>query len=119
MLYPVCRVKIKGAIVTDKNLYYEGSITISSNIMKAAELQQGDMVDVLNLNNGARITTYVIEGVGKKGEICLNGPSARFFEKDDEIVILGVCYVSEKARKKMKIRIVSLSNRNLTVKLEG
>ncbi len=102
MLYPVCRVKIKGGTVTDKNLHYDGSITISGDILRAATIQHGDMVEVLNLNNGARITTYVIEGKENKGEICLNGPAARFFEKGDSVVILAVCYVDEEERKKMK-----------------
>ncbi|MCM8789259.1 MAG: aspartate 1-decarboxylase [Candidatus Omnitrophica bacterium] len=119
MIYPVCRVKIKGGVVTDKNLRYDGSITISGDILKAAGLQSGDMVDVLNLNNGARITTYVIEGTEKKGEICLNGPSARFFERDDEIVILAVCYLTEKERKNFRMQIVSLSEKNQVIKLEG
>lgn len=119
MLYPVCRAKIKGGIVTDKNLYYDGSITISRDILKAAEIQPGDMVEVLNLNSGARITTYVIEGTEKKGEMCLNGPAARFFEKGDEIIILAICYATEQERKKMKMKLISLSDRNLTIKQEG
>lgn len=119
MLYPVCRTKIKGGVVTDKNIYYDGSITISSNILQAAELQHGDMVEVLNLNNGVRITTYVIEGKNNKGEICLNGPAARFFEKRDNIIILAVCYATEEERKKLKMKIVSLSDENLTIKMEG
>lgn len=118
MFYPVCWVKIKGGVVTDKNLYYEGSITISSDILKIAGIKAGDMVDVLNLNNGARITTYVIEGQ-EKGEICLNGPAARFFEKNDKIIILAVCFVTEQERKKLKMKIVSLSDSNLTIKVEG
>ncbi|MCX7706066.1 MAG: aspartate 1-decarboxylase [bacterium] len=119
MLYAVCRTKIKGGVVTDKNLHYDGSITISKDILKAAEIQFGDMVEVLNLNNGARITTYVIEGKKNKGEICLNGPAARYFEKGDEIIILGVCYVTEEERKKLKMKIVSLENNNRTIKVEG
>ncbi len=119
MLYPVCRVKIKGATVTDKKLYYDGSITIPRDILEAADIQAGDMVDVLNLNNGARITTYVIEGDEKTGEICLNGPAARFFEKDDQIVILAICLMTEQERKKSRMRVVSLSDGNLTIKVEG
>ncbi|MCM8822119.1 MAG: aspartate 1-decarboxylase [Candidatus Omnitrophica bacterium] len=119
MIYPVCRVKIKGGVVTDKKLYYNGSITISGDILKAAGIRPADMVDVLNLNNGARVTTYVIEGPEKKGEICLNGPSARFFEKEDEIVILAVCYLTEKERKNFRMRIVSLSKKNRVIKQGG
>ncbi|MCM8759292.1 MAG: aspartate 1-decarboxylase [Candidatus Omnitrophica bacterium] len=119
MLYPVCRTKIKGGIVTDKNLYYDGSITISNNILEAAEIKPGDMVEVLNLNNGARVTTYVIKGKENSGEICLNGPAARFFEIGDQIIILSVCLVTDDERKKLKMRLVSLTDRNLTIKVEG
>jgi len=119
MIYPVCRTKIKGGKVTGKKLYYDGSITIARDILHAAELQPGDMVDVLNLNNGARITTYVIEGAEKTGEICLNGPAARFFEEGDEVVILSICLVTASERHNMKMKIVSLTGNNLRITVEG
>jgi len=118
MLYPVCRVKIKGGRVTEKNLYYDGSITISSDILESSGILPGDMVDVLNLNNGARITTYVIIEEKKKGEIFLNGPAARFFEIGDKVIILGICLATQKERKKVKMKIISLSEKNQIVKVE-
>ncbi|HOK79763.1 MAG TPA: aspartate 1-decarboxylase [bacterium] len=119
MIYPICRTKIKGGKVTGKKLYYDGSITIARDILRAADLQRGDMVEVLNLNNGARITTYIIEGPEKTGEICLNGPAARFFEEGDEVVILGICLVTASERKKIKMKVISLTNNNLTITVEG
>ncbi|MCM8805717.1 MAG: aspartate 1-decarboxylase [Candidatus Omnitrophica bacterium] len=119
MLYPVCRTKIKGGKITGKKLYYDGSITISSDILKAAGIQPGDMVEVLNLNNGARVSTYVIEGPEKTGEICPNGPAARFFEEGDEIIILGICFANEKERKQLKMRLVTLADNNRTIKIGG
>jgi len=118
MLYPICRVKIKGGRVTGKQLYYDGSIRLSSEILKSADIIPGDMVDVLNLNTGARITTYVIEEPNKKGEICLNGPAARFFEEKDQVIILAVCLATKQERKKTKMKLVSLSGNNKIIRVE-
>ncbi len=119
MLYPVCRAKIKGGKVTGKNLYYDGSITISSEILEAAGIVAGDIVDVLNLSNGARITTYVIVENKKKCEIFLNGPAARFFEIGDQVIILNISLATEQERNKTKMKVVSLSEKNQIVKVEG
>ena len=108
----MCKCKIKGGKVTDKNLYYEGSITLDKKIIDNAGLLAGEMVYVLNLNNGARIFTYVIEGKENSGIICLNGPSARFFEKDDEIIVLSISYLDDKELKNYKMSIVELGENN-------
>ncbi len=118
MLYQVCKTKIKGARVTDKKLYYDGSITIPKDILKAAGIKAGDIIDVLNLNNGARITTYVIEGKNH-GEICLNGPAARFFEVGDEIIILQVCFMTQKKRERSRLNVISLSEKNEIITVEA
>jgi len=111
----MCRCKIKGARVTDKNLRYEGSITIDKTILKKAGLIPGEMVNVLNLNNGARISTYIIEGTENSGTMCLNGPAARLFEIDDEIIILGISLVEEgKSLEGWHIKIVELDDNNRT-----
>jgi aspartate 1-decarboxylase len=106
------RCKIKGGKVTNKKLYYEGSITIDKEILKEADILPGEMVYVLNLNNGARIFTYVIEGEENSGTICLNGPSARFFEVGDEIIILGISIVNEDELKNFKMKIINLGEKN-------
>jgi len=108
----MCKCKIKGGKVTDKNLYYEGSITLDKKIIDKAGLLAGEMVYVLNLNNGARIFTYVIEGKENSGTICLNGPSARFFEKGDEIIVLSISYLDDKELKNYKMSIVELGENN-------
>ena len=115
MYRKMCRCKIKGARVTDKNLRYEGSITIDKTILKKAGLIPGEMVNVLNLNNGARISTYIIEGTENSGTMCLNGPAARLFEIDDEIIILGISFVEEgKSLEGWHIKIVELDDNNRT-----
>ena len=106
------RCKIKGGKVTEKKLYYEGSITIDKTILKEAEILPGEMVYVLNLNNGARVFTYVIEGEENSGIICLNGPAARFFEIGDEIIILGISIVNENELKDFKMKIITLGEKN-------
>ncbi|MCM8818546.1 MAG: aspartate 1-decarboxylase [Candidatus Omnitrophica bacterium] len=108
----VARVKIKGGKVTDKNLYYEGSITLDKKIMEESDIFPGEMVYVLNLNNGARIFTYVIEGEENSGTICLNGPSARFFEIGDEVIILGISIFPEQEIKNFKMKIIELGEGN-------
>ena len=116
MLYPMCRVKIKGGIVTGKELYYNGSISIDPVILNRADIIPGDMVDVLNLNNGARVSTYVIEGASNTGEICLNGPAARWFETGDEVVILSTCLVEPEERKTLSLKVVELAGGNKDIK---
>lgn len=109
----MCRCKVKGGKVTDKNIYYEGSITLDRNILEASGILPGEMVYVLNINNGARVSTYTIEGEKNSGVICLNGPSARYFEKGDEVIILSVSFVNENELKQgWKLRIVELDANN-------
>ena len=108
----VTRCKISGGKVTDKNLYYEGSITIDKKIIDEANIYPGEMVYVLNLNNGARIFTYVIEGEENSGTICLNGPSARFFEIGDEVIILAISIVNENELKDFKMKKIILGEKN-------
>jgi len=116
----MCRSKIKGGTVTEKKLYYEGSITIDRSLIEAAEILPGEMVNVLNVNNGARIETYVIEGKAGSGDICLNGPSARFFEVGDRLIILSTGLYDEEELRRHTLKIVELSQGNrIVVKAEG
>ena len=85
--------KIHRARVTDANLDYEGSITIDKKLMDAADILPYEQVQVLNINNGARFTTYAI--AGEKGEICLNGAAARLAVKGDIVIILSYCHMEE------------------------
>lgn len=81
--------KIHRATVTDANLEYVGSITISEDLMKAAKLQEWQKVEILNINNGERFQTYVIKGEANTGVICLNGAAARKAQKGDKIIIVS------------------------------
>jgi aspartate 1-decarboxylase len=83
--------KIHRATVTDADLTYEGSISIDKALIKRAKLHVNQNVDILNCNNGARFSTYVIEG--KKQQICLNGAAARHVQKGDVVIIVAYASV--------------------------
>lgn len=84
----ILKSKIHRATVTDANLNYEGSLSIDPALMKAADILPFEKIDVVNINNGARFTTYAIEGKPASGEICLNGAAARLGEIGDLVILL-------------------------------
>ena len=112
MFISICKSKIAHATVTEAQLYYEGSITIDQNILKIVDILPGEKVEVLNLNNGSRIETYVIAGKSGSGEICLNGPAARSGAIGDKLIILSYALVEQSKAKKMKTKVVYLDERN-------
>ena len=87
--------KIHRARVTEVNLNYEGSITIDKSLMEASEFLPFERVEVLNINNGARFSTYVIEGEANSGVIGINGAAARLVATGDIIIILSYCQVTD------------------------
>ncbi len=104
--------KIHRATVTDANINYEGSITIDTRLMKAADIVLYEQVQVLNVNNGERFTTYAIEGREGSGHICLNGAAARLGVKGDLVIILTYTDVPEEKLKDYKPRIVHVNEKN-------
>ena len=100
MLLNVCIAKLHRATVTDADLNYIGSVTIAKEILKAAGLLPGQMVQITNVSNAVLWRTYIIEGA--RGQIVLNGPPARLFQKGDKVVILGEAWVEAKEAEKMK-----------------
>jgi aspartate 1-decarboxylase len=83
------RSKIHRVRVTETNVSYEGSITIDPELLETADILPYERVEVLNVNNGARFSTYAIEGKRGSGEICINGAAARLATKDDIVIILS------------------------------
>jgi aspartate 1-decarboxylase len=114
MLRCILRAKIHMATVTESNLEYEGSITIDDAVMKAAGIVPYEQVTVTNLNNGERFETYAI--AGKKGGICLNGPTARKGAVGDRIIIFSYCYLEEQAIGNFKPRIIRLNKKNRVIR---
>lgn len=104
--------KIHRARVTGLNIDYEGSITIDRTLMEAADVLPYEQVQVLDLHNGARFTTYAIEGEPGSGEICLNGAAARLAAKGDSVIILTYCNVEEEETRDYTPRIVHVDALN-------
>lgn len=103
--------KIRGARVTQVNIDYEGSITIDKRLMAEANILPYEQVQVLNVNNGARFTTYAIEGKAS-GEISLNGAAARLAVKGDTIMILSYCYVEDDEAQNFIPKLVYVDAKN-------
>ncbi len=89
MLLQIFKSKIHRATVTEANLNYVGSITIDEALMEAANLMEGERVQIVNNHNGERLETYVIKGERGSGQICLNGAAARKAEVGDVIIAYG------------------------------
>ena len=96
--------------VTGCELNYVGSITIDESLVDAANLVIGEKVQVVNINNGDRLETYVINGKKNSGEITLNGPAARKVQKGDEIIIISYCTLDFEEAKKFKPTILFPKN---------
>ena len=99
-------------MVTEANLYYEGSITIDAKLMQAADILEHEKVEVLNLNNGQRLETYAIRGESGSGVICLNGPAARGACIGDPVVILSYVSAEDKEAKAIRPKIVKVDGKN-------
>jgi aspartate 1-decarboxylase len=111
--------KIHRARVTDANIDYEGSITIDKKLLAAADILPYEQVNVLNINNGARFTTYAIEGKEGNGDICLNGAAARLGVKGDIVIILTYAQVPEEEVKHYRPKVVHVNKNNaITTKLD-
>jgi len=89
MQIEVCKSKIHKVTVTEANLQYVGSITIDEDLMDAANLIENEKVQVVNINNGERLETYVIKGQRGSGIICLNGPAARKVVVGDVVIVIS------------------------------
>jgi len=112
MLRTVLKSKIHRARVTEANLYYEGSITIDSDLVKAADIIEGEKVEVFNLNNGHRLETYAIKGKAGSGVICLNGPAARGACAGDQVIIVSYVIADDKEARAIKPKIIKVNARN-------
>ncbi len=110
--------KIHRARVTETDINYEGSITIDQKLMEVADILPFEQVAVLNLNNGARFTSYAIEGKRDSGEICLNGAAARLAIKGDIIIILSYCYVDDDEARDFIPRLVYVDANNAITEIK-
>ena len=112
MQIELLKCKIHRATVTDANLNYEGSITLDKALMDAAGILPFEKVGILDINNGARFDTYVIEGEPNSGTICLNGAAARMVQKGDLIIIVSYVSLTPEEAKSWKPTVVKVDSQN-------
>ncbi|SMO56853.1 L-aspartate 1-decarboxylase [Balnearium lithotrophicum] len=109
--------KIHRATVTGADLNYEGSITIDSELLKLADILPYEKVDIYNVSNGERFSTYVIPGEPGSGEVCLNGAAARKVQKGDIVIIVSYCELSEEEVRNFSPTVVLVDENNAPVKV--
>lgn len=98
--------KIHRATVTQADLHYVGSVTVSGELMEAADLLPGEQVDIVDIDNGARLTTYVIEGPRNSGVIGINGAAARLINPGDLVILIAYAMVEDSQARDFKPRVV-------------
>ena len=106
MLIEVLKSKIHRVTVTGADINYIGSISIDQSLIDAANIIVGEKVQIVNLNNGERLNTYVISGKRNSGEITINGQAARKVQKGDKILIISYCSIEFVLAKKFKPTII-------------
>lgn len=106
MMIEVLRSKIHKVTITEANLQYVGSITIDEDLLKASGIIENEKVQIVNLNNGERLETYVIKGKAGSGEICLNGPAARKVVVGDVVIIIAYASMDLEEAKNFTPRVI-------------
>jgi aspartate 1-decarboxylase len=109
--------KIHRATVTEADLNYIGSITIDSLLMEQAEMIENEKVLIVDINNGARFETYVLEGERNSGVICLNGAAARMVHKGDKVIVISFAFYDESELKNFKSKSVFVDEQNKVVSI--
>jgi len=116
MLRIMCKSKIHRVTITKVNLHYEGSLGIDKDLMKAANIYPGEIVQVVNINNGARFETYAIEEKAGSGAIGLYGAAAHLGKIGDLIIIFSYGMIEDKAARDIKMRVVRVDAKNRLIK---
>jgi aspartate 1-decarboxylase len=114
MRIEMLKSKIHRATVTGADLEYTGSVSIDPALCEAVGLREYEKVDVLDIDNGARLTTYVI--LGEPGEVCLNGAAARLVHKGDRVIIVSYAQLDESEAADFRPQIVLVDERNQIAK---
>jgi aspartate 1-decarboxylase len=98
----ILKSKIHRAVITEANLQYVGSLTLDEDLMDAANLIENEKVQVVNVNNGSRLETYIIKGKRGSGTVCLNGPAARQGAVGDVVIVISYATMDFEEAKKFK-----------------
>ena len=109
--------KIHRATVTEANLDYVGSITIDKTLLKATDIRANQKVEILNINNGERFSTYVIEGKENSGIICLNGAAARKAQVKDKVIIVAYALLTPEEQKTFVPKIAHVDSENRLIEI--
>ena len=112
MLRTMMKGKIHRARVTEANVDYEGSITIDISLMEAADILPYEQVHVVDVDNGARLETYAIEGEPGSGVICINGAAARLIHEGDLVIIISYQQVSDEEARSVRPKVVRVNAAN-------
>lgn len=111
----LCKSKIHGATVTEANLHYEGSLTLDMDLIEAADLVPYERIQVVNINNGARLETYVLPGERGSGAVALNGAAARMGERGDRLILISYAQYDESETAGHEPRVVFVDEENRIV----
>jgi len=111
--------KIHRATVTACDLHYVGSITLDAELMRSADLLPGELVHVLDVDNGNRFETYVIEGAPRSGEVCLNGAAARLVHTGDRVIVVSYGVYDEQELATHEPRVVHVDEHNAIVRVDA
>lgn len=117
MLRTMLGGKVHRATVTQADLHYVGSITIDEDLMRAADIMEGEQVDVVDITNGARLTTYAITGSAGSGVIGINGAAAHLIQPGDMVIIMSFQQLDEHEVSRHAPRVVHVDERNRIVGL--
>ncbi len=112
MLRIMHKSKIHRATVTETNLHYEGSLTLDEALMEAADILPNERVQVVNVNNGARLETYVIPGARHSGVVCLNGAAARWGAVGDVVIIISYGLFTDEEARRWQPKVVKVGEKN-------
>jgi aspartate 1-decarboxylase len=111
--------KIHRATVTGCDLHYVGSVTLDADLMRSADLLPGELVHVLDIDNGNRFETYVIEGEPGSGEVCLNGAAARLVHLGDRVILVAYGVFDDSELASHEPRVVHVDERNAIVRVDA
>jgi len=117
VLRTMLKSKIHRAVVTDANLNYVGSVTIDEDLLDAADILPFELVQIVNINTGARFETYAIAGPRGRGDICLNGAAARLAQPGDIVILMAYAAMSDEEARQVKPKIVHVNEHNRPIKL--
>lgn len=115
LMRPMMVGKIHRATVTEADLHYVGSITIDADLLDAADLPVGQQVDVVNITNGSRLTTYVIPGERGAGGICINGAAAHHVNPGDMVIIIAYGMLADSEAREYVPKVVFVDEKNRIV----